>query len=498
MAFFVNPWNIYISGRLELTVQGDHFSARLNNISSHVPFTIAEDEAWDCYKYSPLVEDRDIRLLELFPGENGTPLRGRMYHTSLEASEIYIAISYTWGPALKPYRLQTGHGDLPISASLYSALVRLQNRNEPVTIWVDGISINQRDEPEKVRQIGLLPDIFREAESVFGWVGEQSEDSHLAIEKLRSIKRPSKQKSISTFSAEVWGALSRLFSRSWFERSWIVQEVILARDLVIVCGNDKLRWDDLYQAALSCREHANRSVTALDIPATGNLNAILSPGETRHGYQCTQMRHKLMDLFEFFHHCKSTRRRDRLFTLLGVAADTDSPSFRPDYSSQLEAIVRRYALVYVERKQTSQLLYRGRISSQPDRFPSWIPDWTASPYPKTITPWHAEREFCASATKSELARISPTNDSVLLNHGCIVDRIVKVGICTSKVDVALDYIADVLKLIDSLQSYPTGESIDDLRWKIPIANAKESPWGDWADINFLASFRALTEYLGIH
>jgi hypothetical protein len=226
-----------------------------------------------------------------------------------------------------------------------------------------------------------------------------------------------------------------------------------------------------------------------------NMNSILSLGETRHSYRSSQMRHDLLNLFELFHHAKSTLKRDRLFTLLSVAADGDSSSFTPDYSSTFEVIVRRYASVFVERKKTFELLYRAGISSQPDRFPSWIPDWTSSPYPKTITSWRTERAFCASGTKAECACVSPTSDSVLLIDGCVVDKIVKLGKCTSEIEDALDYIADVLKMIESLKSYPTGENIDELKWKIAIGDAKEPPWGDWAGNNFRAAFHALTEYL---
>ncbi|GFF23708.1 hypothetical protein IFM58399_00403 [Aspergillus lentulus] len=501
MAFYVNPWNLYAAGKLDLTAQGDHYLAALMDASSDTSsFNITDYEWRDGYKYQPLEPSKGIRLLKLFPGKKESPLEGILFPTSLDAGDEYIAVSYTWGPALKPYRIRTEEGDIPIPASLYSALRQVRRLDETVLVWADAISIHQTDKPEKVQQISLLPVIFQQAVQVFGWVGERADQSELAIKSLRTMNDPKKENAISAFGQEKWTAISKLFQRPWFMRSWIIQEVILARDLIVHCGSDHIRWEDLYEAVKNCQAHAEKSIKSLDIPTMRDMSTILSLGETRHGYRQLEKTYNLLDLFELFHHAKATFKRDRLFTLLNVAADAaDSPKLKPDYKSSLEDIVCRYASEFVHRKKTATLLYRGRISSQPERFPSWIPDWTADPYPKTITSWHPEREFCAAGKMEENAHLAPKDDKddrILLIDGCLVDEIEKLGKCTSEVDDALDYIADIFEFIDKHgSSYLTRESIEDLKWKLPIGNAKKAPWGDWLGQAFRASFQALAEYM---
>ncbi|KAF4173658.1 hypothetical protein CNMCM8694_000016 [Aspergillus lentulus] len=501
MAFYVNPWNLYAAGKLDLTAQGDHYLAALMDASSDTSsFNITDYEWRDGYKYQPLEPSKGIRLLKLFPGKKESPLEGILFPTSLDAGDEYIAVSYTWGPALKPYRIRTEEGDIPIPASLYSALRQVRRLDETVLVWADAISIHQTDKPEKVQQISLLPVIFQQAVQVFGWVGERADQSELAIKSLRTMNDPKKENAISGFGQEKWTAISKLFQRPWFMRSWIIQEVILARDLIVHCGSDHIRWEDLYEAVKSCQAHAEKSIKTLDIPTMRDMSTILSLGETRHGYRQLEKTYNLLDLFELFHHAKATFKRDRLFTLLNVAADAaDSPKLKPDYKSSLEDIVCRYASEFVHRKKAATLLYRGRISSQPERFPSWIPDWTADPYPKTITSWHPEREFCAAGKMEENAHLAPKDDKddrILLIDGCLVDEIEKLGKCTSEVDDALDYIADIFEFIDKHgSSYLTRESIEDLKWKLPIGNAKKAPWGDWLGQAFRASFQALAEYM---
>ncbi|RFU27993.1 hypothetical protein B7463_g8347, partial [Scytalidium lignicola] len=497
MAFFVNPWTLYASGKLDLSVQGDHYIAALANVASDIPRFNIQDHEWrDGYKYQRLEHGKNIRLLKLFPGNRENPLQGSLVLTSLDAGEKYIAVSYTWGPALKPYHVHTRDGDIPIPASLSSALIQVRKVDEAVLIWADAISISQTNNVEKVHQIGLLPAIFHQASQVFGWVGDKTNKRGLAMKTLRTVAQM-KQVAISVLTKEEYRALSEFFQEPWFVRSWIIQEVILAKDLVVNCGSDDISWEDLYEAMKIYQEYAKKSLESLDIPIMRNINSILSLGETRRRYQQLGKRYELLGLFELFQHARSTFTRDRLFTLLNIALDaTDSPKLAPDYSSPLEDIVCRYAAEFVQRNKTPKLLYRGRISSQPARFPSWIPNWTANPYPKTITTWHPECKFCATRTMEVEADISPEDSKVLLIKGSIVDEIKTLSGFTSEVDDALDYIAAIFQCVDSLDSpYPTGETTEELKWKIPVGNAKKAPWGDWLGKDFKASFQALATYM---
>jgi hypothetical protein len=43
----------------------------------------------------------------------------------------------------------------------------------------------------------------------------------------------------------VWRALWALLLRLWFFRLWTLQEIVLARDLVVLCGSESNPWDDL-------------------------------------------------------------------------------------------------------------------------------------------------------------------------------------------------------------------------------------------------------------
>jgi hypothetical protein len=47
--------------------------------------------------------------------------------------------------------------------------------------------------------------------------------------------------------ADDWEALRRLLNRKWFTRVWVVQELGLARDATVRCGDCTLELDDLHR-----------------------------------------------------------------------------------------------------------------------------------------------------------------------------------------------------------------------------------------------------------
>jgi hypothetical protein len=40
-------------------------------------------------------------------------------------------------------------------------------------------------------------------------------------------------------------AFTSLFARPYFSRLWVMQEIVLAKDLEIICGRDSLLWPNL-------------------------------------------------------------------------------------------------------------------------------------------------------------------------------------------------------------------------------------------------------------
>ncbi|KAJ8106306.1 hypothetical protein ONZ43_g7111 [Nemania bipapillata] len=287
-----------------------------------------------------------------------------------------------------------------------------------------------------------MPEIYKTAEHVFAWLGYEADDSDNAIRYLRELgMKWTEHTTVESASEEspIWDSINRFFGREWFRRVWIVQELVLAPKVTLLCGGRRAQWDDIYNAAKICSDKTRGSTAAIMTPIAQKLDAILNLGDLKRNYHRDDgSQGELLTLFERFQHTKATLQRDKLFALLGLANDANEPEFYPDYDSPLEVIVKR----------------------------------------QTITTWPSnEKDFCA------------------FTRGYIIDSIKRVGETSFESSDRTLYLKELFQTIQSLNSYPNGDSVEDLVWKIPIGDASEPTSGTWEDVNFRTSYQAFTEYL---
>ena len=90
------------------------------------------------YRYQPLVDEQDIRLLQVSASPDGRILF-RLLHTSFEATDNFQALSYTWGSTIREneiYEVTTGNV-LYVTQNCAAALRSLAGTEEkPLRIWV--------------------------------------------------------------------------------------------------------------------------------------------------------------------------------------------------------------------------------------------------------------------------------------------------------------------------------------------------------------------------
>lgn len=167
----------------------------------------------------------------------------------------YVAVSYAWGNEVTTRTMMCNYHWYAIPEHLVAAMNYLAaiksaaNRDRGQWYWIDAICISQKDPDEKALQISRMGDIYSQAEEVFLWLGQDEEDSNLALDDLRtatwSIAR--QHGMLKKFAhmdkpdvqhepdPRTWRALGRIFCRAWFHRIWTVQEMLLANK-VSICG----------------------------------------------------------------------------------------------------------------------------------------------------------------------------------------------------------------------------------------------------------------------
>lgn len=110
-----------------------------------------------------------------------------------------------------------------------------------------------------------------------------------------------------------WSCLSRLFSRSYFTRAWIIQEVRLAREALAFCGEYEMVWDNMVQITfwLLCKSYhlvlSKGSVDAMSMPSSvGIANDTSNP---------------IIHLLSNIRSKTATDPKDKVFSILGLAAE---------------------------------------------------------------------------------------------------------------------------------------------------------------------------------
>ncbi|KAF2836616.1 HET-domain-containing protein, partial [Patellaria atrata CBS 101060] len=209
------------------------------------------------YTYTPLNTNKgQIRILRVRQAEElSDPLIADLVVVGLDDGTIntlmygFVALSYTWGPPVFDGSLLLDGCKFPITKSLEAALKQLRfsyKDNATIEIngrlwghecycWVDQICINQSNIDERGEQVSLMRRIYKRARSVQVWLGEEADDSSVAVGLLNTIGAPPRhapgERTIQYPSfpedevVRHWNSLRALFKRPWWERVWIRQEV---------------------------------------------------------------------------------------------------------------------------------------------------------------------------------------------------------------------------------------------------------------------------------
>ncbi|KIV84524.1 hypothetical protein PV11_00299 [Exophiala sideris] len=200
--------------------------------------------------WTPLCYPDSIRLLQVPDKDNSTPpspLHFKLITTRLSspARPQYQALSYAWGQDAMTHTIKINGIDVSVRQNLWDFLrhaiyggignLDIWGRY----IWIDALCIVQTDLEEKAHQVLQMGEIFETAKSVIVWLGPDEHDNDEEQDDDRH--RPPEPKT----------DMSLRFARAsylpYWKRLWIVQELLLAQELVICYGKRTLQvhmiWD---------------------------------------------------------------------------------------------------------------------------------------------------------------------------------------------------------------------------------------------------------------
>ncbi|PMD41648.1 hypothetical protein L207DRAFT_511468 [Hyaloscypha variabilis F] len=210
--------------------------------------------------YSSLLEKDEIRLLRIEPGIGDAQVKCSLFHARLGESPTYDALSYMWGldnncPGNSKTTLIAidGARTMEVQENLGNALKTLRLKDKARVLWVDAICMNQADPIEKKHQVAQMGLIYSQATTVRVWLGNMDEPSAKAF---RFLENPGTIRRLKEGIIELdgWEAVAGLCKRHYWERLWIIQEVVLAARIDIHCGKRVLPWERFSTALFALEE----------------------------------------------------------------------------------------------------------------------------------------------------------------------------------------------------------------------------------------------------
>lgn len=416
------------------------------------------------YFWSRLSDEGQIRLLKVQPEADGNQeIQCELETVHLKDNPSYVALSYTWGPptaeaadagvtSIPTHAIRCNGDVILITQNLHDFIQRVRHDPElnSQRLWVDSICINQQDPTERGSQVTFMASIYRSASMIIAWLGEEdvyTEESFALIRTLTTLctdcRKQIMPKNMGSeafgnilgrlANDRVWSSLRQFWRRRYFKRAWIIQEVALAKKVIVQCGRHTLDWDHIVQVSRfstvtpwaqflnsGMHEPTDREYSNHALPLYLAANARLKRSGGCHTLLYALIRARRFECLD---------PRDKVYALLGLAADytKEKPRLRPVYGDR--SVVNTYVCTAVQILEDADdlllLAYaEGQNFQRIEGLPSWVPDWSCA---KSLgLGLVGYTRFTAAGDLPRSLRIDESNMSLAL-HGLQLDRIVQVG-----------------------------------------------------------------------
>ncbi|KAI0603463.1 heterokaryon incompatibility protein-domain-containing protein [Biscogniauxia sp. FL1348] len=179
-------------------------------------------------------------------------------------------------------------------------------------------------------------------------------------------------------------AVENLLAREWWSRKWIIQEVCLAPEVVIICGEVSFDLDLLFLSmflyAILCDNPIFRGHTL----ASWSLTQIM--GYRRlYQHKGKTILPSFLQLLQEFRSSDATNPLDHVYALFGLVAPDElmaleRENLRPNYEPEMtfaRCCTTTAHAICTASKNLDILLFVNRGTHEASTVPSWVPDWSS-------------------------------------------------------------------------------------------------------------------------
>ncbi|RSL49688.1 hypothetical protein CEP54_012289 [Fusarium duplospermum] len=313
--------------------------------------------------YQHRLETHEFRLLRLDGVASGTNL----LHLHLETHDqqrfpVYETVSYTWGgenndnSRSQPVFIGPFWDILLQTQNCWDMLKFLRPVDGLRRLWVDAICINQKDDEERAAQRALvyLGSSLVDAASPQKYPLRQRFEHSIA-------QSNDNDQLVSNGKVDI----KKLLTRRYFSRVWVIQELIVSRQVVFQVGDTEFWADGTSIHKVKGYDWQNTRAPWLVHMARGTPQGREIYGAMRETWSS-----------------EATDLRDKIFGILALIDNQhERELFRPDYSLSFSHVyIGALAYSLLGQKRVEILCHAAGLSA-PDGQPSWMIDWKIPTWP---------------------------------------------------------------------------------------------------------------------
>jgi hypothetical protein len=277
---------------------------------------------------------------------------------------------------------------LPVTANLEAALRYLRHESMVRILWIDAICMDQSNIEERNHQVPLMKTIYSNATTVRVWLGNPTTGSDDAIVILKEIRQGVSLQEIKLQDHLVHGndlrAIIELLTRPWWERTWVQQELLLAKRAVFHCGFSYFEWSDmpsiedfnlLMRSAMQSRRF-KKAVVIDDL--NDNLHAFARIQNMAHIHGWAKTDEHSVHILAHGRPCFNSDDRDSIYGFLGLMSEHIASKFNPNYKMSVADVFQDAAIQITACSQSLILFSLTQYTTMMDRWtPTWVPIWHA-------------------------------------------------------------------------------------------------------------------------
>ncbi|MCJ1378901.1 hypothetical protein MMC17_002000 [Xylographa soralifera] len=379
----------------------------------------------------------------------------------------------------------------PVTTNLEAAMRYLRHEFAERLLWIDAICVDQSNIEERNQQVQLMKAIYSNADVVQVWLGSPTTGSADAMAILKEIGEGVPLQEIRLQDRPIddnnLRSTIELMTRAWWDRTWVQQELILAKRAVFSCGFSSLKWssmpliDHFNSLVASAMKSLRFDEYLLDdfIDSFDAYTRIQNMAESH--ADATEDEDSVLIMAQG-RLCHNSDERDSVYGFLGLINNKIASRIKPDYNMSVADVFQDAATQLTFCSQSLILFSLTRYMTKETRStPTWVPNWNALRGLESLEEWSnrtlrlVQHDYFSSCAEHKM-KFEVVNKNVLKLFGIRFDHIISTGRNSASYDPTL---AEVLEIhqewrllcnleTDNVLCYVAGGKASEAYWRTLI------------------------------